>query len=237
MNAWGGLDPDVVEAASLAHDLGHPPFGHDGEEVISELLDSCDRDGFEGNAQSFRIVTRLATHTDNTAAPTDEVGLNLTRATLNAILKYPWLRSEPGKPRDKWGAYGADRTRFEWARSGWSDGLCSLESRLMDWADDVTYAVHDLEDFYRAGLIPLHLLSLNPAEGKRFIEAAMARNEGLLEDGRESKDLESALRAALGPFRFLDALYDGSRKQRGIMNACCLVSHNSIHYRGFGADL
>ena len=83
-----------MEAAALAHDLGHPPFGHTAE----EQLDACAReaglvDGFEGNAQSFRILTRLAIHR------LDYYGLNLTRATLNAVLKYPWLRSPEPKTK------------------------------------------------------------------------------------------------------------------------------------------
>lgn len=107
IEALGGLDPDVVETAGLAHDLGHPPFGHDGEEVICLAVDGLgQKDGFEGNAQSFRIVTRLAAHTDNiqdldsVQGPDLYTGLNLTRATLNAILKYPWLRGNSGYRRE-----------------------------------------------------------------------------------------------------------------------------------------
>ena len=106
---------------------------------------------------------------ENTPDPAGGAGLNLTRATLNAILKYPWLRAESGSHHDKWGAYRADEDRFNWARSGWGHELRSLEAELMDWADDVTYAVHDLEDFYRAGLIPVHLLS-HSAERERFLD-------------------------------------------------------------------
>ena len=182
VEAWGGLDPDVVESAALAHDLGHPPFGHDGEDVMCELVEQGRLDGFEGNAQSFRIVTRLAAHADNDRDQEGELpgnlGLNLTRATLNALLKYPWLRAKRGKGHHKWGAYRVDKDRFKWARAGWSGKLCSLEAQLMDWADDVTYAVHDLEDFYRAGLIPIHRL-FNPAEQERLLAAAIARKPDL----------------------------------------------------------
>jgi len=100
------IDPDVVEAACLAHDIGHPPFGH----IAEQEMDSIARqhgvdDGFEGNAQSFRIVTRLAMgSTDN--------GLNLTRATLNAVLKYPWLHGKNAMKPDKWGAYDSDKDLF-----------------------------------------------------------------------------------------------------------------------------
>ena len=220
IRAWGGLDPDVVETAGLAHDLGHPPFGHDDEDVICRAVEEEDLDGFEGNAQSFRIVTRLAAHTDNARDvddgqdPGDNLGLNLTRATLNAILKYPWLRGESEKRRKKWGAYRADEARFLWVKGDQPDGRRALEAELMDWADDVTYAVHDLEDFYRAGLIPIHLLS-HKAERERFISAATERNSRLAEAG----DLVQALASVLGTMALLDGPYDGGRKQRTLIDA------------------
>jgi dGTPase len=144
----GGLDPDVVEAASLAHDLGHPPFGHIAEQRLQELMQGEGlRDSFEGNAQSFRIVTRLS------AIDPDYLGLDLTRATLNAILKYPWLRE--GR-ESKWGAYETEKDVFAWAREDrFEERERSLEADIMDWADDIAYAVHDVEDFFRVGLIPL----------------------------------------------------------------------------------
>ena len=163
--AIGGIDPDVVEAAALSHDLGHPPFGHTAEEE----LDACATkaglaDGFEGNAQSFRILTRLAIHR------IDYYGLNLTRATLNAILKYPWLRSPDRQEKKyrKYSIYSLDREAFKFARPE-SNTLQSIEASIMDFADDITYSVHDLEDFYLAGLIPLELLATDWDELERFI--------------------------------------------------------------------
>ena len=219
MEAWGGLSADVVEAAALAHDLGHPPFGHDGEEVLCQLVDEGGAEGFEGNAQSFRIVTRLASHADDDRDEREElsgnVGLNLTRATLNALLKYPWCRAPCGKRHRKWGAYRIDKSRFDWARVGWNEGVLSLEAELMDWADDVTYAVHDLEDFYRAGLIPIHRL-VNPAEQERLLAGAVERKPELAE---RAEGLAKALEAVLGPMALLDRPYDGGRLQQTIMNA------------------
>jgi dGTPase len=166
-DAAGGLDPDVVEAAALAHDLGHPPFGHVAEAELNRRV----KDGFEGNAQSFRIVTKLATRY------LDYEGLNLTRATLNAILKYPWLRGPSGQQQRKWGAYESEREELQFARelSPPSSTEQSIEAQLMDWADDVAYAVHDLEDFYRAGLIPLDRLATDQAELGRFLNAEVER--------------------------------------------------------------
>ena len=163
--AIGGVDPDVVEAAALAHDLGHPPFGHTAEEE----LDNCAReagltDGFEGNAQSFRILTRLAIHR------IDYYGLNLTRATLNAVLKYPWKRSPDltSKRHRKYCIYDLDVEAFNFVREASNDRQ-SIEASIMDFADDITYSVHDLEDFYLAGLIPLELLATDWDELERFI--------------------------------------------------------------------
>ncbi len=216
----GGLSPDVVEAAGLAHDLGHPPFGHDGEEVIRQRVEAKDPDGFEGNAQSFRIVTRLASHADNSDGLEASVvggnaGLNLTRATLNAILKYPWFRRDSETIPKKWGAYRADGDRFGWVRAGQTGRHRTLEAELMDWADDVTYAVHDLEDFYRAGLIPLHRLSQR-AELGRCIEAFRGRDKPT--SGSADQDLEKVLRTTLGCMRLLDRPYDGGQRQRTIIN-------------------
>lgn len=170
----GGLDPTVVEAASLAHDLGHPPFGHVAESELNILLtDAAVADGYEGNAQSFRIVSRLAVRF------VDIPRLNLTRATMAAILKYPWKRGEyPAKP-DKWGAYEGEAVEFNWARAIMPAGshVRSLEAALMDWADDVAYAVHDLEDFFRAGLIPLDRLAIDTTERERFLLSDFKRRD------------------------------------------------------------
>lgn len=142
-------EPDVAEAAGLAHDLGHPPFGHIGEATLGEILKELgDREGYEGNPQSFRILVRLAVRFP------DAPGLDLTRATLSAVMKYPWLheKDDPKKGR-KWAAYHTDAPMFEFAREGLSPDLPTLEAQFMDWADDIAYSVHDLEDFHRAGMI------------------------------------------------------------------------------------
>ena len=165
--AIGGVDPDVVEAAALAHDLGHPPFGHTAEEQLDDCAVKAGlSDGFEGNAQSFRILTRLAIHR------IDYYGLNLTRATLNAVLKYPWLRSPDcsSKRHRKYSIYSLDRQAFNFVKPEGKDTQ-SIEASIMDFADDITYSVHDLEDFYLAGLIPLELLATDWDEFDRFISA------------------------------------------------------------------
>lgn len=168
------VDADVAEAAGLAHDLGHPPFGHIAEETLDDLLTNKYRvpDGYEGNAQSFRIVAKLAMREPISKEDTEaRSGLNLTPATLDGILKYPWFR-DPADDRKKrkWGAYKTEEAAFKTARGNReeSDPQRSPEAEIMDWADDVTYAVHDVEDFYRAGLIPLERLASLKDDSERL---------------------------------------------------------------------
>jgi len=147
-----GADPDLMEGACLAHDIGHPPFGHNGEEVLNQLAHSCG--GFEGNAQSLRLLIRLEAKT--VLVDGKSVGLNLTRASLDAATKYPWSRVVNAK---KFGVYEDDLEIFNWYRSGVESGKTSIEAQIMDWSDDVAYSVHDMEDSLVSGQIKLDQLS------------------------------------------------------------------------------
>src|SRR4029453_9151874 len=125
MGARLGCDPDVVDTAGLAHDIGHPPFGHNGEAALDLAAQPCG--GFEGNAQTLRGLTRLE-------AQGPGAGLNLTRASLDACAKSPWFR-RPGLR--KFGVYTDDEPVFSWLRDGRDDDRRCLEAQVMDWADDV----------------------------------------------------------------------------------------------------
>ena len=177
INQCGGLNPDVVETACLAHDLGHPPFGHIAEKELDKVaMEAGLFDGFEGNAQTFRILTRLEPYKPHYP------GLNLTRATLNATLKYPWFRNQENlqlKKSKKFSIYELDREAFNFVRPDENQQKLeqlTLEASVMEFADDITYSVHDLEDFYLAGLIPLNILVEKQGAWENFMQKWLHSN-------------------------------------------------------------
>ncbi|HRW18080.1 MAG TPA: deoxyguanosinetriphosphate triphosphohydrolase [Dermatophilaceae bacterium] len=164
-----GCDADVVDTACLAHDLGHPPFGHHGESVLDRIAASIG--GFEGNAQTLRLLTRLEAkrvHPNGRSA-----GLNLTRASLDASTKYPWPRGEGPYPTAKFGVYDDDLDIFRWLRAGAAPGDRAFEAEVMDWSDDVAYSVHDVEDAIASGRVDPRVLH-SPEEVRLVAEVARA---------------------------------------------------------------
>ncbi|MFD1720292.1 deoxyguanosinetriphosphate triphosphohydrolase family protein [Amnibacterium endophyticum] len=198
------VNVDVVATAALAHDIGHAPFGHTGEEALQNALQCVEHrrehndfegrqgrkiredvyeqvcknnppcalmDSFEGNAQSLRIVALLAPKSDN---PTP-FGLDLMQRTLRATVKYPWLKGAHPTKLEKWGAYDCDRAILEWVLGGplGTPAEQSLEAQIMDTADDIAYAVHDLEDFYKARLIPIANLRVGSPDFVKVLNYAV----------------------------------------------------------------
>ena len=195
-----GSQPDIAETAALAHDLGHPPFGHNGEHALHELAGPCG--GFEGNAQTLRLLTRLEAKTVDASGAS--VGLNLTRATLDACTKYPWPLSEGTR---KFGVYADDLPVFTWLRfgapaAGDPGPQRCVEAQIMDLADDVAYSVHDVEDAVVAERVDLAHLD-RPA----IWDAVRAWYLPDADDG--------AMDAALSGWRgssWPETAYDGSRR-------------------------
>lgn len=202
------LDPEVAEAAALAHDLGHPPFGHVGEKQLDECVrEQHNGDGFEGNAQSFRIVTKLSIRHEQFR------GLNLSRASLNGVLKYPWFRETAGHRHRKFGAYRSEQREFDWAREGLGSAR-SVEAELMDWADDIAYSVHDLDDFVRAGIIPLDRLRSDESEFGEFVDGVMSYWRSKDGAPEVSRDELMAMRRSVIRLFPLDRPFSGSRSDR-----------------------
>ncbi len=142
-----GANTDLVEAVCLAHDIGHPPFGHAGEEALGILMES--QGGFEANAQNIRIITLLEERREN------QQGLNLTRSTMDGLLKYKVIYDKSTKQKKFYYNDACSKTAVNWA-SQYSYPLpasISFECQIMSWADEIAYAVHDFEDALHGGFI------------------------------------------------------------------------------------
>lgn len=231
-----GCDPDIVETACLCHDLGHPPFGHNGEAALNEVAESVG--GFEGNAQTLRLLTRLE---PKRLTPDGEpAGLNLTRATLDATIKYPWLNREgpplsDGSATPKFNVYSDDEAVFRWIHGEHGHAKC-IEAQIMDLADDIAYSVHDVEDGVVRGFVKPEALR-DPIQQQRII-AATQDWYAMPDAGRLEAALDRLLGEELWPggftgsYRDLAAMKDLTSDLIGrFVSAVCEAT-----YREYGED-
>ena len=193
--SWVGSTPEICEAAAVLHDLGHPPFGHAGEVALAAAVDKAAKrwkvkeavGSFEGNAQSFRMATRSVSH------KTGE-GLQLTRACSTPRSSIRGERGDSNVPdsKKKWGIYPPELPAFAWLRDERvPDHLRrekTVEAQIMDWADDVAYSIHDIDDWFRAGFMPLADLALGGPALDR-LKAAIVKRRGLT-DGHRIDELQ-----------------------------------------------
>lgn len=204
------VSADLVDMACLAHDLGHPPFGHNGEKALNEW--AFDVGGFEGNAQTLRLITRLEPKVFSASG--SSVGLNLTRAALDATCKYPWCLSEASvalsdTASTKFGFYEDDRVVFEWLRSGRTGFERCIEAQVMDFADDVAYSVHDFEDAVVNGFIKLEEVS-SPSQREFLVREIVSWSKSEV----SPDDADSAL-SRLQRNEFWPASFEGSISDLG----------------------
>ena len=202
------LDPDIVDTACLAHDIGHPAFGHNGERAIDEWAAAIG--GFEGNAQTLRLIARLEPKVFD--ADGASAGLNLTRATLDATAKYPWSRAAGlARGTRKFGVYDDDLPVFEWMRAGAPAQRRCIEAQVMDLSDDIAYSVHDLEDAVVEGFLPIE--EFEYAENREAIVYAAED----WSDGRFSHDELAGALDRLVKAPYWVHRYDGSAKHRAAL--------------------
>lgn len=187
------LDPAVVEVASLAHDLGHPPFGHKGEDVLNRLLAEEHGLAYEGNAQNFRILMFLEKRAGSGS------GLDLSAASLLGINKYPYSLEEEGRIK---GVYSMEWEGIRYLREAWQmpKGCPTLEAQLMDLCDDIAYSTHDIEDGIRAGKIQMNHSFF---EDNRLLEQLIQEivdDQGNVDVGWEQVDMKAMVKQVLADY-------------------------------------
>ncbi|WP_147821327.1 dGTP triphosphohydrolase [Salidesulfovibrio onnuriiensis] len=154
------IDQNLVESICLAHDIGHPSFGHAGEAVLNKLMKKHKAGGFEGNAQNLRILVDIFYRKGS-----EWSGMKPTRAFLDGMLKYKTLFSDSKKQKNHF-VYdsqeeildfvsGDFRFRDEFPIEKERNFFKSIECQIMDWADDIAYSIHDVSDGIQAGFITI----------------------------------------------------------------------------------
>ncbi|WP_163852447.1 deoxyguanosinetriphosphate triphosphohydrolase family protein [Paenibacillus elgii] len=187
------MDPAVVECAALAHDLGHPPFGHKGEEVLNRLLAEEHGLAYEGNAQNFRLLMFLEKRAGSGS------GLDLTAAVLLGINKYPYNLDTPGRIK---GVYPMEWEGINYLRDKWNmpAGCSTLEAQLMDLSDDIAYSTHDIEDGIRAGKIQMNRTFFEDDRLAMHLVEEIEGDHGNLEVGWDQVDIKAMVKHVLASY-------------------------------------
>ncbi|SCW79142.1 dGTPase [Paenibacillus tianmuensis] len=187
------MDPAVVECAALAHDLGHPPFGHKGEEVLDQLLAEEHGLAYEGNAQNFRLLMFLEKRAGSGS------GLDLTAAVLLGINKYPYNLDTPGRIK---GVYPMEWEGISYLRDKWNmpAGCSTLEAQLMDLSDDIAYSTHDIEDGIRAGKIQMNRTFFEDDRLAMHLVEEIEGDQGNLEVGWDQVDIKAMVKRVLASY-------------------------------------
>lgn len=207
------IDLDLVETAALAHDLGHPPFGHNGEQALDDCMKK--RGGFEGNAQSLRILARLEKKEPQRMP---EVGLNLTHRTLAATLKYDRAIPIQRKKRETLvkGFYDSEKELVERIKRSvlGNAEVCrfkTIECQIMDVADDIAYSTYDLEDALKAGFVTAdEILALREDDTFEQVKTKLNTDRKLL--GIDAKEID------IQDEEHLESLYDTIRSNEKQLN-------------------
>ncbi len=193
------IDADLVESACLAHDLGHPPFGHAGERTLHKLMEPYG--GFEGNAQTLRILTQ-------TLFSEGREGMNPTRALLDAVLKYKTLRSETPGAKNHY-LFDDQKKHLDFAMGGHAfpaaltpgktrNAFRSIECQIMDWADDTAYSLNDIADGIHAKFITTSTLEAWAAA--RTFDAAEKEHFDFLIKAIRDNRVEGRLNRCIGSY-------------------------------------
>ncbi|MBX7151458.1 dNTP triphosphohydrolase [bacterium] len=197
------IDSDLVEAICLAHDIGHPPFGHAGEATINQLMESYG--GFEGNAQTLRIITESIYSGEN-----GREGMNPTRAFVDGVMKYKKLYSEmktDGRPPKNHFLYDEQQSYLSFIFSDSSvpallkpqlNKFRSIECQIMDWADDTAYSLNDLVDGITSGLITIEKVEKWAQE--KNLTGDRARNIADLAQAVKTRKLSRVFSRKIGEF-------------------------------------
>ncbi len=192
------IDSDLVEAICLSHDIGHPPFGHTGERALHRLMGPFG--GFEGNAQTLRILTTILFGPDR--------GMNPSRALMDGVLKYKTLFGEVGGQKNHF-LYAEQADILDFVTGGEAfpeslppgdlrNGFRSIECRIMDWADDTAYSLNDIADGVQAGF--LHVDKIEKWAAARTLPSdGSALVEELLDAIRRGR-IESTIGKKIGAF-------------------------------------